>query len=329
MSAYGQQVGPVTADRAGVFSGTILVAGGGDGMTEIPVTVLRGTKPGPVLALVAGNHGYEYPPILATQRLRAELKPEAMAGSVIMVHVANLPGFLGRSLFVNPNDGKNVNRVYPGNPQGTQSERIAYRITKDVIEQADALMDLHAGDGNESLRPYVYQEMSGNAALDARTAEMASATLMDHIIIDRDRPNDPEKAMYCSNTAITRGKPAVTMESGYLGTRDADSVDRIVRAVTNVMRWMKMLDGPPLKADHPVYLDPAEVLLSPATGVFFPQVERSTYVEKDAVLARITNYFGEPVAEMRAPFAGVVLYIIGTPPVNRGNPAVFLGAVKH
>jgi uncharacterized protein len=295
----------------------------------IPLTIVHGAKPGPALALIAGNHGYEYPPILALQRLRAELDPKVVSGTIYLVHVANVPGFQGRSLFTNPVDGKNLNRVYPGKADGTLSEQIAYAITTEVIEKSDALIDLHSGDGNESLRPYAYQELTGNAAMDAKIAALVTATLFDHIVIDRDRPSDPAKAMYCSNAAITRGKPAVTVESGYMGTRDHESVDRLVRAVQNVMRHLGMLPGAALQADHPVYLDPVEILPSPATGIFYPHVERGTSVEKGAVLAHVTDYFGKTIGEIRAPFAGEVLYIIGTPPVNEGNPAVFIGAVKH
>src|SRR5689334_20489660 len=108
--------------------------------TQIPITTVRGPKPGPVLALIAGNHGYEYPPILALQQFRAEIAPEQLNGTIVMVHVANMPSFLGRTVYFSPVDGKNLNRVYPGNPNGTVSERIALAITTDVIEKADYVL---------------------------------------------------------------------------------------------------------------------------------------------------------------------------------------------
>ena len=319
----------LAAQAPAISSRLVPVDDGKGNRTSVPVSEIRGTAgPGPTLALVAGNHGYEYPPILAMQRLLKELNPAALRGTVLIVHIANVPSFLGRSLFVNPVDGKNLNRVYPGKPDGTLSERIAHVITTQVIEKADVVLDLHAGDGNESLRPYVYQAVTGDAAMDKRIADLAAATLFDHIVIDRGRPTDPALSMYCSTTATTRGKPAVTVESGYLGSTDDVSVERTLAAVRNVMRHMGMLPGPVQKLANPVYLDPAEVLPSPATGVFHPKVDRGQYVQQGALLAEITDFFGNRIAEMRAPFSGVVLYIIGTPPVNQGNPAVFLGAVK-
>jgi predicted deacylase len=92
---------------------------------------------------------------------------------------------------------------------------------------------------------------------------------------------------------------------------------------------MGMLPGRALKSENPVYLDPVQILPSPATGIFYPRVDRGSYVEKDTVLAHITDYFGQTIGEIRAPFAGIVLYIIGTPPVSQGNPAAFIGAVRR
>ncbi len=110
-----------------VESRLIEVPDGIDAGTRIPLTTITGAHPGPVLALIAGNHGYEYPPVLALQKLRTHIDPALLSGTVIMVHVANMPSFLGRTVYFSPVDGKNLNRVYPGRQDGTVSERIAYR----------------------------------------------------------------------------------------------------------------------------------------------------------------------------------------------------------
>src|SRR5437879_3326714 len=176
----------------GFESRMIDVPDGSDSGTQIPVTTIRGAAPSPTLALIAGNHGYEYPPILAVQKLRTLINPATLKGTIIMVHVANMPSFLGRTVYFSPIDGKNLNRVYPGRKDGTVSERIADAITTEVIEKADYVLDLHCGDGNESLRPYVYQTVTGNPKMDEAMARMALAFGIDHIVVDRNRPTDPE-----------------------------------------------------------------------------------------------------------------------------------------
>ncbi|HYW47139.1 MAG TPA: succinylglutamate desuccinylase/aspartoacylase family protein [Bryobacteraceae bacterium] len=306
----------------------IEIPAGVDAGTHIPVTTIRGAREGPVLALIAGNHGYEYPPILALQKVRGRIDAERLSGTVIMVHVANMPSFLGRTVYFSPVDGKNLNRMYPGRADGTVSERIAFAITREVIEKADCVLDLHCGDGNESLRPYVYQTVTGEAELDERIARLAPAFGIDHIVVDRGRPRDPARSVYCSNTAITRGKPAMTIESGFLGSCDAESVERIVAGIRGVMRELRMVeDGPPPVA-RPIHLDPVEVLSSPATGILYPLVERDQKVAKGAPLARITDFFGTEVARVTAPFDGVVLYVVATPPITEGQPVACVGAPR-
>lgn len=312
-----------------IASRILEVPAGVDAATAIPVTTITGARAGPVLALVAGNHGYEYPPILALQRLKARLDPRQLAGAVIMVHVANLPSFLGRTVYFSPVDGKNLNRAYPGRADGTVCERIARIITTEVIEKADYLLDLHCGDGNESLRPYVYQAVTGESRMDDAIARLALAFGIDHIILDRNRPTDPAHSIYCSTTAITRGKPAVTIESGYLGTTDEACVEQIVSGVCGVMREIGMTAGGPSPVARPVYLDPVEVLSSPATGILYPRVERGQEVEAGARLAEITDFFGARLAEVRAPFAGIVLYVVATPPITQGQPVACIGQARR
>lgn len=322
-------VGHITAQPGETASGVIQIPAAADPGTELPITVIHGTESGPVLALVAGNHGYEYPPILALQRLRSRLDPNELAGTVIMVHVANMPSFLGRTIYYSPIDRMNLNRAYPGKKDGTTSERIAYAITTEVIEKCDYLLDLHCGDGNEDLRSYVYMPVTGNAKMDEAIREIALAFGMDHIVVDRSRPTDPQKSIYCSTTGITRGKPAITVESGYLGTTDDRSVERIIRGVESLMRHFKMLAGAPRPVENPIFLEPTEVLTSPATGILYPQVTRGRTVARGTLLAKVTNFFGDKIGEVRAPFAGEVLYIVATPPISKGEPVAMIGAMKQ
>jgi predicted deacylase len=310
-----------------IQSHTIQVPHGVDTATQIPVTTITGSHPGPVLALIAGNHGYEYPPILALQELRAHIDDAALAGTLILVHVANMPSFLGRTVYFSPVDGKNLNRVYPGQADGTVSQRIAYAITREVIEPANYVLDLHCGDGNESLRPYVYQAITGDETMDADIARLVLAFGIDHILLDRTRPTDPAQSLYCSTTAITRGKPAVTIESGLLGKSDAESVARIVAGIRGVMRELKMTaDGPP-PVEHPVYFGISAVIPSPATGILYPMVEPDQKVAKGTVLARITDFFGVEIAMVESPIAGLVLYVVGTPPITQGQPVACVAQV--
>jgi len=317
-------------DRLAAIESRLLeVPAGSDAGSVIPITTVRGRRPGPTLALIAGNHGYEYPPILALQRLRGQLDPAELAGQIVMVHTANMPSFLGRTVYFSPVDGKNLNRVYPGNPAGTVSERIAHAITTEVIEESDYVLDLHCGDGNEWLRPYVYRTITGNDALDRSIARLAMAFGIDRVVVDRDRPTDPARSLYCSTTAIVRGKPAMTVESGSLGMSDEESVERIVTGIYGVLRELRMKEGGPDPLTQAVYLEPTEVVTSPETGILYAQAECNQTVAKGAVLAFVTDFFGKRLAEIRSPLDGLVLYIVATPPIVKGQPVACVGTPRH
>src|SRR5205085_11089043 len=140
---------------------------------------------------------------------------------------------------------------YPGNMQGAQTERASYLITKQVVEQADHLIDLHGGDLDENLRPYSYWTKTGNAQLDSDSRAMALAFGLDTIIISADRPKDPNDSRYLENTATTRGKASITAEAGRSGRVDAEDVDALVNGCLGVMAELKMLARPVNAAKNP------------------------------------------------------------------------------
>ena len=322
-------VGPVAGRLGEKVSGFLDVPAAADAGTQIPVTIITGMTNGPVLALVAGTHGSEPSPIVALQRVRAELNPAELSGTVILVQIANLPSFVHRTVYRGPWDQKNLNRVFPGHPQGTVSERIAYAITTCVIDQCDALVDMHSGDANEALRPYSYWNKLGiDDAVDARARDLALAFGLDHIVVDRNRPRDRNASVFCANTAQVRGKPAVTTEAGEVGVPTAEMVDVNVRGAFRVMRHLGMLAGAPQMVQRPRWIEPSQVLTSPATGTWHPMVKPDQTVERDTLLGRLTNFFGESIADVRSPMDGVVLYIVASPAMSEGEPICMVGQIK-
>jgi predicted deacylase len=322
-------VGPVTAAPGSAAAGTLDVAArAGDPGTTIPITVIHGGQSGPVLALIAGTHGMEYVPIVALQRMRTAIDPKSLRGTIVMVHVANMPSFLGRTIYYSPVDGKNRNRVYPGKADGTISERIADTITREVIARATHVVDLHCGDGNESLRPYSYWITTGDPKVAEAGRAMALAFGLDHIVVDNARPTDPAASIYLSNTAITRGKPAITTETGGLGVVDDASIALIERGVAGLMRHLGMRPDGPAPIAAPVWIDTNEVLRASATGMFYAAVTRGQTVRKGAKIGHITDFHGKIVEEVASPFDGQILYVIGTPPISKGEPVAMVGTVR-
>lgn len=320
-------VGSATAARGQKATGTIEVPAGSDAALSIPVAVVHGAKPGPVLALVAGSHGTEYTSIIALEKMIGMLNPAEISGTVIIVPLINIQSFEQKVPHVNPVDKKSMNRFYPGKMDGTQTDRASYLITKQVVEQCDHLIDLHGGDLDESLRPYSYWTKTGNEKQDQISREMVLAFGLDHIIISADRPKDPQASRYLENTASTRGKPSITAEAGHAGTVETDDLNALVNGCLNVMRYLKMLSGTALMVEHPVWFEKVATLASEQTGIFYPSVKRGTYVDQGTKVGYVTDYLGNVIFEARAPVAGVVLYICAVPSMTKGATIANVGVV--
>src|SRR5579862_3750876 len=127
-------IGTATARSGEKATGFIQVPVGSDAAAAVPVIVVNGAKPGPRLALVAGSHGTEYASIIALEKLAQSLNPAELSGTVVILPLINLASFAQKVPHLNPVDGKNMNRMYPGNPNGTQTERASWAIGKQVVE---------------------------------------------------------------------------------------------------------------------------------------------------------------------------------------------------
>ena len=320
-------VGSATAAPGRRVYGAIDVPAGVDAGTRIDVAVIRGTKPGPVLALVSGAHGTEYASVVAVAKLVQAIDPATLSGTVILVPLVNVASFEQKVPHVNPVDGKSMNRFYPGKADGTQTERASLLITREVVEKCDHLIDLHGGDLDEDLRPYSYWTKTGNAPQDAVSREMVLAFGLDHIIVSADRPKDPQASRYLENTATTRGKPSITVEAGRAGTVEPEDVAALMDGCLSVMRYLKMLPGAPTPVEHPVWIEAIKTATSGETGLFYPLVRRGSFVTEGMRIGYVTDFVGRPIFEARAPASGVVLYICAVPSMKKGDTVANVGVV--
>lgn len=320
-------VGTATASTGRTATGTLDIPAGIDAGTKIPVAVIRGVKPGPTLALVSGAHGTEYVSILALEKLIHDIDPEQLSGTVIILPLLNINSFEQKVPHVNPIDNKSMNRYYPGKIDGTQTDRVSYFVTKDVVDRCDYLIDYHGGDLDESLRPYSYWGPTGNEKQDRTSKEMVLAFGLDHIIIWRDRPTDPAATRYLDNTASVHGKPSIVVEAGHAGTTETDDIALLVNGTLSTMRALKMIPGEPHPIENPVWLEKIVDVLAEGPGIWYPLVKRGTYTSEGMKLGYITDYVGKTTAEIRSPVSGVVLHINAVPSLKKGDNIANLGVV--
>jgi uncharacterized protein len=319
-------VGTATARPGQRVTGFIQVPAGIDESASIPVIVINGTKPGPMLALVAGSHGTEYASIVALQKLAQSADPSGISGTLIVVPLVNVASFTQKVPHLNPVDGKNMNRFYPGKPEGTQTDRASWAIAKQVVEKCDYLIDLHGGDLDENLRRYSYWANTGKDFLDATSRAMVLAFGLDHIIIQDFRAPG---AGTLTRFAAQLGKPCVTAEAGHAGTTKSEDVDVLIQGCWNVMRHLKMLPGKAAPVEHPLWIGRLSVVVSEQDGVFYPLIGPEAYVKQGMKIGYVTDYFGNKIWAATAPVSGVVVYIGAVPSMKKGGTVASIGELAE
>jgi len=321
-------VGTATASRGQKVYGVIKVPAGSDAGYDIPVAVVHGAKPGPVLAVVAGSHGSEYASIIAVEDLIGVVNPANVSGTLILVPIVNIPSFERITPHVNPTDNKSMNRYYPGDPKGTQTDRASYMMTKEVVSKCDHLIDLNGGDLDENLRPYSYWTVTGNQKQDDFSKAMVLAFGLDHIIISADRPKDPKASRYLENTASTMGKPSFTAEAGRSGPVEAADAKMLTDGVLHVMGHLKMTAERAAPVANPVWVEKVVTIAAEHDGVFRPSVNRDAHVTKGAKIGAITDYLDRPVQEIVAPDTGIILFVRAVPSLKKGDTLANVGVIK-
>lgn len=285
---------------------------------EMPGWVIRGQEDGPVLVVTAGIHAAEYPPIEAAVRFARALDPAVLRGTVVVVTLVNTPGFYERSIYVNPRDGQNLNRSFPGSPDGPPSARVANFLLEKVIRGADAYLDLHGGDLVEALEPFAMYRLSGDPDVDRRADRLAQAYGIGHLIVTG---GDDVPGM-ATGAASQIGVPAVIVEIGQQGILDEPSTRDHLSGLESVLRELGMIPGPSLFVRTVQRHRGFAWLLASAAGLLTLRVRCGETVQEGQKIGELRDLFGERIEELAAPDTGVVLFAVTSLAVPEGGPVV-------
>jgi uncharacterized protein len=287
---------------------------------KIPCFAIRGAGDGPALAITACIHGGEYPGPAAAIRLARAIDPGSLSGSLVIVPIANPSSFRDRTAFVTPEDGKNLNRVFPGDPNGTFSEVLAYRLFEHITSPADMLIDLHSGDIFETLRHYT----GYYAAPDLRVreqSELVARSFDTPILLEDRQPEPPGRSNTSAVAAI--GKPVVFVEIGSNGLLPQQDEDDVFHGLINSLKALKMIPGTPEPTRQQKH-HPSGSVTSPCTGLWRPMVQPGETVSRGDLLGRLTDAFGDELATVTSPADGAVLYFMSALSVREGELLVAL-----
>jgi predicted deacylase len=300
---------------------------------DVPMVEIAGAADGPLLTVIAGVHGCEYVPMAAVREWTAGLERREIAGRVRAVPVLNVTAFRARSPFVVPEDGKNLNRCFPGDPAGTLADRLAYAAFTQLISGSDAVIDAHCGDMVEALEPFALYE-AGPAEAAARGLALAYG--LGYII--RQEPG-PGRAVggTSSSAAAAAGIPAITAEAGGCGLVERHAVDAHLRGLNAVLAHLGMTDPGPAgepeagaeagRGTGPTELSRFLWLRCAAAGWWAPAVGAGDRVSAGQVLGTVSALDGSVIREtITAPADGVIIFLTSSPAVADDGLLLGLGA---
>jgi uncharacterized protein len=259
------------------------------GFIPIPIVVVRNGE-GPTALLSAGNHGDEYEGQVALSNLAKSLEPKAIRGRVILLPMANFPAAVaGRR--TSPIDEMNLNRSFPGDPDGTITQQIAYYITTELIPHADIVLDLHAGGSSLMHMPAVLMKTNPDKAYEKRSFAALSA-LGHPLAMVSEGGQGTGQDQTLGSQAVKRGILAVSAELGGAGTLTQATLAFAERAATNLLVHTGILpESARIAADGPMritFLGGADYFVyARDAGIWEPCAELGQTVQPGQLAARI------------------------------------------
>lgn len=290
-----------------------------DHTATIPLGIVEGARPGKTLGVIGGVHGTEYAAHDAVLEFWEGLDPQQTSGRILVVLIADTTAFTHKSAYVNPIDGKNLNRVWPGIADGTLTEVIAHAISSRVVAVSDAVIDVHGGEWDEAISAFIITHTTEDQALNQRTLELAVASGFPYI-----EATDASGAILGRGTgsaqAMLAGTMAMTFEAGGEGLRERQYVQAHVQGLYNVARHLGILPGElSTWAAAPVVLSHGILMKTTRGGLVRPAVQVGDWIEEGQTFSEILDFDGTLLETLRAPEAGAVIDVINSRAIKEGG----------
>jgi uncharacterized protein len=288
----------------------------GDRLT-IPVTVVNGARPGPLLFLTAAVHGDELNGIGIVREVLGRVEPGDLVGALVCVPVVNVLGVQFHSRYLP--DRRDLNRCFPGSPTGSTASRIAHTLMTEVIAGADAGIDLHTAANRRINLPQIRTNLG-----DERSHDLGLAFGAPYLIDASLRPGSLRDA------ADREGVPVLTFEGGQALRFEDDVIEVGVAGVLRVMGALGMVADPPPAPDQPVLeSDETHWIRAERGGILDLHVGPGDRVETEQPLWTVTGPFGRERVQQASPYGGVVIGMTTLPLVNPGDAVVHLAVLGH
>lgn len=277
-----------------------------------PVLVINGTMPGPTLCLTAAVHGDELNGIEMVRRVMHDINPERLAGAIIGVPIVNVQGFRRGSRYLP--DRRDLNRYFPGNPNGSAAARIAYSFFENVVMHCDALVDLHTGSFERANLPQIRADLR-NPDVVTLTQGFGSTVIL----------HSTPGVGTLRHAATQAGIPSLTLEAGGPLQLELSEVKHGVKGIETLITSLGMIRRIRLwGAPEPVYYRSSWVRAD-SGGILLADVSLGSSVRKGDLLGTITDPMSNVRAELRSPYSGRIIGMARNQVVMPGFAAFHVG----
>jgi len=283
--------------------------------THMPVTVVRGKKPGPHLFVCAAQHGDEINGVEIIRRLLKSKRLEKIKGTLIAVPIVNVFGFIHSSRYLP--DRRDLNRSYPGSKRGSLASRLAHLFIEEVASNATHGIDIHTA----SVHRYNLPQIRANLQ-DPETLDMAKAFGAPVILHSRQRNNSLRE------TLAEMDKPIIVYEAGEALRFNEQVIKYGVKGIIRVMRHLGMLRRTQSTIPEPVQTEKTSWVRAKQSGLLHLRTKAGSRVKRHQVIAVITDPMGNTNVELKSPFDGVIIGHTNLPLVNAGDAAIHIAKMK-
>lgn len=274
---------------------------------DLNIEVFHGIKAGPTLLVCAAIHGDELNGIEICRRLLSEIDPSALTGTVIIVPVVNVFGFIQQSRYLP--DRRDLNRCFPGSDRGALGSRLAHLFGETLVQRATHIIDLHTGAVHRSNLPQIRVNVENSEAL--KMAEDFGSPVILHA---KDR--DGSLRSLANELSI----PLILYEAGEALRFDYAAIKFGVIGVQNVMKGLRMIKGRRRRRRvNPVIAHRSNWIRTERDGLIIPKVELGQSIRKGEVVAQTVHPHGEKMYPIRTAYSGIVIGISNIPVANEGE----------
>jgi predicted deacylase len=281
-----------------------------DSLVNTQVIALRGQTPGLTLCITAGIHGDELNGVEIARRILASVDPHTLAGTLIVVPIVNASGF--RSGQRTLADGRDLNRAFPGDPEGSTASRVANLLFEQIIRQCHGLIDLHSVPLRRNALPQTRTDLS-----DATSSSMARSFGGGVVLGDRGPGGSLRRA------ALDAGIPTILYEAGAPLRFDEDEIARGVAGVRRVMARLDLLPSEAKPPQSTVYRQAQWVRVPTGLGGILSSPHKpGDSVAKGEVLGLVVDPINDGRVEVIAPLSGRIVEM-AAPQVVLPGSAVF------